>query len=464
MWKVTKMTENKEKNLTELTQMMLEGDSETALDGFYKPEPPVVPKTRTFTEKMVLPAALLIAVLFDRLIVAGVLDNMFTTGPGLYSGLGNAYSVFWLVYMVVLYALYWKRLKHDKVLWFVAVASVAIAVWAFVFPTGNWQYRYISMLVLPCVLMAHAQWLAGRYTLKNSSGIVIAWIYGWLAKPFTGLLEWFFALGSLMSENNKPRAKKAMIGIIVAFALLIIIIPLLMSADRVFNYYIMSIFAGGNISSVIGHTIVITIAFGLFFSFIWNIGFGKNETHTIDIDFSIDTIISAIVLGSIIAVYLLFCFVLFNYLFAGAGLPDGMTYAEYAREGFAQTVAVCAVNLLLFGVFLRYGAEGKFLRALLGGLLLMTAVMLVSGAVRLHLYIYSFGMTWLRLLSTWHLIYLAVVTVLCVIRLFFLKKMPIVAYAALFLLIWFVVLGYINPDGFVIWFNYGFRGADLIGF
>ena len=73
----------------------------------------------------------------------------------------------------------------------------------------------------------------------------------------------------------------------------------------------------------------------------------------------------------------------------------------FRREGFAQTVAVCAINLLIFGVFLRFGARNRVTTILLASLLALTGVMLFSGFVRLGLYIDAFGMTWLRLLSAW---------------------------------------------------------------
>jgi hypothetical protein len=169
---------------------------------------------------------------------------------------------------------------------------------------------------------------------------------------------------------------------------------------------------------------------------------------------SLDIVISAIVLGSVILIYTLFCTIQFTYLFARVGLPAGMTYAEYARQGFAQTVVVCAINLIIFGVFLRLGKQSKLLIALLGGLLILTCIMLFSGWTRLDLYISTYGMTWLRLLSAWFIIYLAVVILLCAIKLLYKKQMPIFVISALLLLVWYVALGYLNPDNFIIWYNY----------
>ncbi len=71
---------------------------------------------------------------------------------------------------------------------------------------------------------------------------------------------------------------------------------------------------------------------------------------------------------------------------------------------------------------------------MLAGLLALTGVMLVSGFLRLKLYVDAYGLTWLRILSAWFVIYLAAVLILCFFRmakekleiqlLVFFKKQP----------------------------------------
>ncbi|MCL2169949.1 MAG: DUF4173 domain-containing protein, partial [Defluviitaleaceae bacterium] len=290
------------------------------------------------------------------------------------------------------------------------------------------------------------------------------WVLGLIIKPFSGIWSLFEAFGSLFAKANKPALLRVLIGVGAAAFALLIIIPLLMGADQMFGHHLSRIFASFSLPWIAIHAIIITIVFGLLYSLWWNVGFGSNEKHKIPETWAIDPLISGIVLGSILAVYVLFVAVMSTYLFAGAGLPEGMTYAQYARAGFAQTVAVCALNLGLFGVFLKLGKKNQNVtRILLTCLLVLTGLMLFSGGVRLHLYIDTFGMTWLRLLSLWFLIYLTVVVSLCAIRLFK-RNFPVLPLAALILLVWFVVLGFLNPDGFVVWFNYDLMEGALRGF
>ena len=406
----------------------------------------------TKAEKLLLPVSLIIAILFDRLVVTALFRIFsFTDSP---NDLELASSVFWICYLIIFHSFFWQRVKEDYVLWFVAICTLALCIWNFIFSRGNFDFRTITLFVIPSVLMAHAQWTANSFTLKSSDGMVSAWFKGWFIKPFTGLNRLLGVSASLPSEKNRPYIKKVIQGICVSAILLIIIIPLLMGADQVFNLYFRQLFSSFSLGRLILHTIIILAVFSAFYSFLWNVGFGKNDTGIINSrSLSIDPIISSIVLGSIILVYVLFCIVQFTYLFAGAGLPTGMTYSEYAREGFAQTVVVCAINLFIFGVFLKYGTAHNLIKGMLGALLVLTGIMLVSGWVRLDLYIVTFGMTWLRLLSAWFIIYLATVILLCATKLLSKKEIPLLAICSLMLLAWYVVLGYLNPDNFINWYN-----------
>jgi len=403
------------------------------------------PRAYALKEKLLLPVSLLLAILFDRLIIAG------------FSQLFYLSAVFWLCYMAVVYGFYWQKVKSNGVSMFTALCTAALCIWNLL-PNGNiiynYEYTLITFLVIPSVMVAQMQWIAGGYTLKNSEGMTAAWFEGLFIKPFSGLAYWFGAMGSLVSKENKPTAMRVFLGAAAASALLLVIVPLLMGADKVFNHYVSRFFSGiSGAGSLVFHIIVVIVMFGLIYSFIWNIGFGESKRYTVPSIWSIDGIIYSIILGSILTLYILFCIIQFTYLFAGAGLPAGMTYSEYAREGFAQTVAVCTINLIIFGTILRFGKNTKMLKPFLSGLLALTCVMLVSGAVRLNLYIGAYGMTWLRLISAWFIIYLAAVILLCGIRLLLKKKLPTFTLCSLMLLIWYVALGYLNPSNFIAWFN-----------
>jgi len=401
--------------------------------------PAVVPQNtkRVYTamEKWLLVAALVVAVLFNRLVFATLMASR--------AHLYNFTAVFWLGFFLVFVLFFWNRVRRDIVFWYVAASLVALCIWPFIFTVDatNIYYALITNGVIPGVLMAFILYATGDFTLKDPGEMVRAWFSGWFVKPLTGIFDFFGAVGSVVVGEGKAETKKAAIGILIALPLVGILLPLLGGADRAFGYHMAQVLGRWNWGSLLGHGIFITITCILLYSFFWNVGFGEKAEPLPKITARIDNVIVCIVLGSVLALYVLFCIVMFTYLFAGAGLPGGMTYYEYARAGFAQTVVVCAINLLLFGIFLNYGTPGKVKSALLVGLLALTGVMLFSGFVRLGLYIDAFGLTWLRILSAWFIIYLSAVMLICGVRIWK-EKIPAIGVCGLLLLGWFVVLGY----------------------
>ena len=96
--------------------------------------------------------------------------------------------------------------------------------------------------------------------------------------------------------------------------------------------------------------------------------------------------------------FALFAAVQVVYLFGGTDTLTaiGMSYSDYARQGYFQLVGVVALaGLLLLGAHAVVGRTRPFLVAALA-LLVLTAVILASAAVRLGLYQGAYGWTELR--------------------------------------------------------------------
>lgn len=111
-------------------------------------------------------------------------------------------------------------------------------------------------------------------------------------------------------------------------------------------------------------------------------------------------------------IYLVFCAVQLRYLFGGAeaaSMAGG--WAEYARTGFFQLVAVAGINLALClagADKARFEQKGGLALRLADGLmLLLTAVILLSAARRMQLYILAFGLSVLRIMTLWGMLIIA---------------------------------------------------------
>jgi len=113
--------------------------------------------------------------------------------------------------------------------------------------------------------------------------------------------------------------------------------------------------------------------------------------------------------------FLAFVAVQFRYLFGGSALVQSeahLTYAEYARHGFFELVAVTALTLpvLLLADWALGDRGRRAFRWLAAALLLLLGVVIVSALERMRLYVQHFGLTELRLYATGVILWLAVVS------------------------------------------------------
>ena len=91
----------------------------------------------------------------------------------------------------------------------------------------------------------------------------------------------------------------------------------------------------------------------------------------------------------------------------------GLTYAEYARTGFAQMAVVAALTLVVIAAAARWARDGGgLLRALLAALCVLTLVVIASALRRLELYEEAYGFTRLRLTADAILLWLGALFVL----------------------------------------------------
>ncbi|MEA2139156.1 MAG: hypothetical protein QOG56_2306 [Solirubrobacteraceae bacterium] len=130
-------------------------------------------------------------------------------------------------------------------------------------------------------------------------------------------------------------------------------------------------------------------------------------------------------LGALNLLFALFVAVQVAVLFGGDGYvrdTAGVTYAQYARSGFAELVVVAVLTLAVVACALRWARTGdvrqaRLLRALLGALCVLTLVVLASALHRLGLYEQAFGFTRTRLAAHAFLLLDAALFVLVVVAL-----------------------------------------------
>ncbi len=165
---------------------------------------------------------------------------------------------------------------------------------------------------------------------------------------------------------------------------------------------------------------------------------------------------ASIVLGTVDLLFALFVIIQFAYFFGGRATltVNDLTYAEYARRGFFELVAVSVLTLGLVNaldwVTVRHALRHtRIFRVFAVILVALTGVILVSAAQRMSLYEDQFGFTALRVQTHVFMIWLAVLFGFFLLALFRVRE-RIFSLGVLIVLIGYVgTLDLINVEGYI---------------
>lgn len=319
---------------------------------------------------------------------------------------------------------------------------------------GIWANDSMRLMNLPVVFLATAFSL---FSLTDVHPLPILSGQGlWLAlKRFVPVhfIHWllpFRALKNCKIRKNRNFFQYLGAGLICGVPVVVIALFLLSSADAVFGSMIQNSFhLFDHIDFSFFVRVLYTLAGCLFlFSFLYStVGapFQPAETkqhHTNPI-----TLIT--VLAMLGSVYALFVYVQFRYLFFGTEERiREIGYAEYARSGFFQLVALAFLTLFLILPFLALSKKNTAVRVLCALIALLTAVIDYSAFFRMRLYIHSFGLSVLRLITLWGMMMILFALIACVIKCVFPEIRICPALTVLALVSW-LALNFGNVDRIV---------------
>ena len=216
------------------------------------------------------------------------------------------------------------------------------------------------------------------------------------------------------NKEKTATLRRVLLALVIALPCAGLLIGLLSSADMVFSLGATQLF-----DKLIGcfnfHAIPLAfwgILAGLYLFGTVYLSLSPAEETEAEESFRVngDVMVINIILSVILFIYTLFVIVQFKYLFAGAVLPLGLSYTEYARKGFFELLALTGVNIaaILTVVRLTKGKTGvwtKLTRVLCHYLCAVTVVLLVSSFYRMLLYTGDDGLTRLRLFVLGFLIF-----------------------------------------------------------
>ncbi len=282
-------------------------------------------------------------------------------------------------------------------------------------------------------------WKLGKY-LWAICELVFASI-GEIGRPFSDTAAYF------KSRNNKQGNKiwYAVLGAVIAVPLLLVVLLLLSSADAVFRDLTGRFLENinmGNIFNVVFRVLFLYFASYLLLSYLCKHLIGESVKDKR----KGEPILAITVTGLLSLLYLVFSVIQIIYLFLGKmQLPEGYTYASYAREGFFQLLAVSILNLIIVLVAMSFFRESKGLKAILTVMSLCTFIMIASSALRMIIYIRYYYMTFLRILVLWALAVLFFLFVGVIIGIFR-EKFPLFQYSMVVVTILYTLLSFSHPD------------------
>ena len=161
----------------------------------------------------------------------------------------------------------------------------------------------------------------------------------------------------------------------------------------------------------------------------------------------------------ILAVYVLFFVSQWSYYVSAFThvLPEGLTYAAYARGGFFELCWVSGINAVLLFLFQflmrrREGERGIVPKLYSAVLSLFTLVLIATALSKMVLYIGSYGLTQKRVYASWLMIVFAVAFILVLVKQF----VPRMRLALCILVVCLVLFGAIaipDVDGMIADYN-----------
>jgi hypothetical protein len=327
----------------------------------------------------------------------------------------------------------------------------------------------MTMFLSVCMVL----FLMGLFALTYLSGqwlryTIVDYILGYLrlagsviARPLGFISE----NRRVQSSPNGKRGQKVwpvVRGIVIALPILAIFASLLSAADPIFARRLQDVIDLVNIQDLPEYIFrlvyILVIAYALAGIYLHA---EQKSGETVEEKTWISPFLgfteSAIVLGSVAALFAAFVIIQFQYFFGGQVniSMEGYTYAEYARKGFGELVAVAFISLLLLlglgAITRRESNTQRRIFSSLGIVLVgLVIVMLISAYERLVLYETAYGFSRLRTYTHVFMIWLGLLLV-AVVVLEATRRERAAGLAMLFTALGFIIsLGLLNVDAFIV--------------
>ncbi len=314
--------------------------------------------------------------------------------------------------------------------------------------TGNewiWMLNEAGIVCLLICMLLFEFCNTKKWTLAKGVGSIFVAIGGaisYIGEPFSDLS----CFRKFKKKKETGKAGYIVVGVLISIPVLAIVIALLYQADAVF-------------ANLFGNLFSIDFHFGTWVGMVFMFGYAllaaycgirflaseKISAESKDMR-HFEPMIANTILVLISIVYAAFSFIQIFSLFLGKmRLPDGYTYARYAREGFFQLLFVCMINVGLVLLFMGLFRENHFKKILLTVICGCTYIMIASSAFRMCLYIQHYNLTFLRLFVLWMLAVIGILLTGILVQIY-VNKFALFRYTIVVVTVCVFALGVAHPD------------------
>jgi len=340
---------------------------------------------------------------------------------GIYA-LGINFFIFSALFCGLFLGVIYKKVKFrvNDLIWLIPIFLIILSFLIY----DNPFLKITNLLILPIIFALFYNYLSldnkgARHWDFHFLINVIKRIFSFLGKIGLSIIL-YLELIIPASKNNKRIIAKVIAGILLFLIIaLTVILPLLSSADKVFSDKIEFIYSWlkEHFSFILMYKIITSVILSiLMFSMLsaWNKKFDyleKPETND-----KVDPIISGIVLGGILAVYLLFLWVQVGRLWVGS-LPFEFKDTEYfVKSGFWQLFYLSIINIVIY--FFTYRKTILIVQRILTVFTFASLLLLISAAQRMQLYVTYYGFSYEKLFALYTVVYCVILFIWLISRLF----------------------------------------------
>jgi len=367
------------------------------------------------------------------------IDNFLKTKHSFIGGWDIIMSI--LILIPLAYLIWEKEVVNTHIKWILPLLLVMI--WDMFYYNNDLVQHFVPLVFYLLVIILYLNSMQQVHSFYQT-------LLPRFALPWKGIAYVKYFLENLfVRESDKKIYARIFFAILITVPFLVVFVSLLFSADEHFKEVLTQLFdfeLGFNMR----YFFTVPLYFILYLLlFIYGSSNHKDRTQTTETK-SLDMLIVGIFLGMINLLFAIFIMVQIPFLFGELNLPEHMTLAEFAREGFFQLMMVMGIVLLIFLFIMRRFKGEKIAILLLGGLLIQTIIMGIVSLKKMYLYQSIKGATVMRYYVEWFdyflLIVLAFGLLFLIRKLEFRKLLNIVAILGLFA---FALVISLNVDGMV---------------